>query len=74
MFTSYHVSVGMMGRYIQMRLAAPSDRPLQTFPRGAFENLPPTDPPFSVCLEACMAPVGSRGSGTIRSGAAFCIR
>ena len=45
-FNSYHVPVGQMGRSIQMRLAAASDRLLQTFPRGAFEYLPPTDPPI----------------------------
>ena len=44
-FTSYRVPVGLMGRSIRMLAAEATHRDLKTFPRAAFERLPPDDPP-----------------------------
>ena len=45
-FTSYHMPVGPVGKSIAMKRAAGKDRPLQSFPRSAFQFLPDEDPPI----------------------------
>ena len=59
-FTSYRGPVGPMGRSIRMLPAEASDRALKSFPRGAFDLLPESDPPILGVIG------GVRGPGWFR--------